>query len=161
MNMPIQTVKQYIDRHHKDEADINYLQVALSIVFDPNVDPYLRNAMASNLTKHLCETGAPNQFLPSKHAVEGVVHSLCGEWQRLTNKRRIEAVDVDLAEWIIGKKVGMIAGEYIRETHIPTQVFGRLVLTTSALHCTLTINDNMAVIERATRRDPRAAYGLV
>ena len=161
MNMAVDTVMGYITEHNLGEGRIDYLQLALSIVFDEKVNPYLRTAMASNLTKHLCETGAPNQFLPSKHAVESVVHSLCGEWQRLTNKRRIEAVDVDLAEWIIGKKVGMIAGEYICETHIPTQVFGRLVLTTSALHCTLTINDNMAVIERATRRDPRAAYGLV
>ena len=154
--MSIQTIQQYIDKHHRNK-NFSYPAVALQIIFDPHVDIRLRASMVLSLEKHFEETRIAQALLPSKIRIFEIVHEIEAEWMNEMRHDR-NAVGQDLAEWMVGRKVGEVSGGFIHGTYIPIAYLDKMIFTTHALRFALSVNGGTDVcVKVAERLNPKSA----
>jgi len=158
----VSTMHDYIRTHYPNK-NVSYEDLALAIIFDQQADPFLREAMLRSLNRcierMLLELEIDAILTYNKRVIEGVVHELSGDWmEAVRSRRKSRSVNVDLAEWIVGKKAGDVVDGCIHGTVIPIELLGKVVFMTHALKFTLVVKDEIVVVAKAVRLNPSAAY---
>jgi len=158
----VSTMHDYIRTHYPNK-NVSYEELALTIIFDQQADPYLREAMARSLNRCierlLFELEIDAILTYNKRVIENIVHELSGDWmEAVRSRRKSRSVNVDLAEWIVGQKAGDVVDGCIYGTAIPIELLGKMVFMTHALKFTLAVKDGAVVVDKAARLNPDAAY---
>lgn len=158
----IKTVREYLDKHYANSYILpSSSQIALEILNSKDTDINLRLAVATMLDGlhediriARIRNGAFNISVLNIVEATRLVEE---EWMQLMRKDR-KKVGKDLAQWIIGRKVGEVAADgVVVNTCIHVDHLDRITFRTSALVFLVIDFDGDLIVYDARRLDPLAA----
>jgi len=158
--MEIQTIRQYTDAYYPNK-EFDPLQVAIEIALHPNpsINLFLRAAMMRLIDEHVRPRYMVTVPFWDVVKLEDIVHELSGDWMQAVNRRRkSNRVNVDLAVWIVGQKIGEVSEQYVQGTKIPTALLPWMMFSTVALGFTLAVAGQDVIVSKAVRLNPKATY---
>lgn len=149
----INSVEGYINRYYDNKNLPSAYDMACEIAKNEHVSVFLRLTALTSL--RLMEV-QDTILIQSMRSIAAIVHDISGEWMDEVSAKN-SVIRQDLAEWIIGRKVGAVVNSYVAGSRIEVSQLKGLVFESMSLAFTLRVSGEDILIERAVRLDPKAA----